>query len=220
MHWYTTCIGQGGPPDAGCCTGDAYRHTSTRTTRTPSRSCGQNQPSRFSKRLVVLARRSATTALNHHCMQDTTLACGRVWKPARRKTCPNGCRDLRICLTCDRVWPEDQVRGDLERRCAPPAEDLRDFVRQCGGDWDTAKRRLIAANGDLARAVVALDRSQGRNVFTDDARGDQPKPLPGPRPPGDRPELDDEEYDTFARSGRDPRAVQELRAERRREESY
>ena len=73
MHWYTTCIGQGGPPDAGCCTGDAYRHTSTRTTRTPSRSCGQNQPSRFSKRLVVLARRSATTALNHHCMQDTTL---------------------------------------------------------------------------------------------------------------------------------------------------
>ena len=148
------------------------------------------------------------------------LACGRVWKPARRKTCPNGCRDLRICLTCDRVWPEDQVRGDLERRCAPPAEDLRDFVRQCGGDWDTAKRRLIAANGDLARAVVALDRSQGRNVFTDDASGDQPKPLPGPRPPGDLPELDDEEYDTFARSGRDPRAVQELRAERRREESY
>ena len=54
---YTTCIGQGGPPDAGCCTGDAYRHTSTRTTRT-GRSCGQNPPSRFSKRLVVLARRS------------------------------------------------------------------------------------------------------------------------------------------------------------------
>ena len=33
----------------------------------------QNQPSSFSKRLVVLARRSATTALNHHFMQDTTL---------------------------------------------------------------------------------------------------------------------------------------------------
>ena len=29
------------------------------------RSCGPNQPSRLSKRLVVLAKRSATTALNH-----------------------------------------------------------------------------------------------------------------------------------------------------------
>ena len=55
------------------------RGKSTRTTRTPSRSCGPNQPSRFSTRLVVLAKRSATKALNPRFMQDTTL--GRARNP-------------------------------------------------------------------------------------------------------------------------------------------
>ena len=147
------------------------------------------------------------------------LACGRVWRPRRRLSCPNGCRrELKICLTCDRVRPEAEVREALDRRCAPAGEKIRDFVRQCGGDWDDAKRRVIAAHGDLARALVALHRSQGRNVFTDEeiVSDAQPPSLTRPRPRGDRPELDDEEYDAYVRSGRDPRAVRELRAERGR----
>ena len=89
------------------------------------------------------------------------LGCGAVWKAARRLRCPNGCGSgLRICLTCDRVRPEEMVRAQIERRCAPPAEDVRDFVRRCGGNFDEAQRRLVAAHGDLARAVVTLERSQ------------------------------------------------------------
>ena len=42
--------------------------------KTPGRSCGRNQPRRFSKRLVVLAKRSASRALNRYFTQDTTLA--------------------------------------------------------------------------------------------------------------------------------------------------
>ena len=53
------------------------------------------------------------------------LACGRVWKPRRRKTCPHCHHDrLAFCLTCDRAWPEQNIRD----RCTPPCEDLRRLV--------------------------------------------------------------------------------------------
>ena len=50
--------------------------------RLAGRSCGRNQPSRFSKRLVVLAKRSASRALNLYFTQDTTLARLRL-RPTR-----------------------------------------------------------------------------------------------------------------------------------------
>ena len=83
------------------------------------------------------------------------LACGRVWKPRRRKTCPHCHHDrLAFCLTCDRAWPEQNIRD----RCTPPCEDLRRLVKAYGGNWKHARGALAAANGDVARALVALQR--------------------------------------------------------------
>ena len=52
-----------------------------------------------------------------------------------------------------------------------------------------ARRRLTAAHGALARALVALDRTQKIS-----SEG-EPKRITKPRPRGDRPDLDDEEYE-------------------------
>ena len=83
------------------------------------------------------------------------LQCGRVWRRRRRKTCPGcGRADLAFCLSCDRVNPEAAIRN----RCSLPGEDLRRLVKSCGGDWEWARRALIAACGDLARALVAVGR--------------------------------------------------------------
>ena len=38
----------------------------------------------------------------------------------------------------------------LDRRCDPPGELIRTFVKGCGGDWEHARRRLSAAHGDIA----------------------------------------------------------------------
>ena len=102
------------------------------------------------------------------------LACGRVWRPRRRKTCPTGCPDLTICLTCDRAWPEDEMREILDRRCDPPGELIRTFVKECGGDWEHARCRLSAAHGDIARAIVALKRTPQRAQVSQPARPDDP----------------------------------------------
>ena len=61
-----------------------------------------------------------------------------------------------MCLTCDRVRPEEQ----LHQRCPPPGEDLRRLVRACAGDWEWARRARGAARGDVARALVAAERRQ------------------------------------------------------------
>ena len=50
----------------------------------------------------------------------------------------------------------------LDRRCDPPGELIRTFVKGCGGDWEHARRRLSAAHGDIARAIVALTRTPQR----------------------------------------------------------
>ena len=60
-----------------------------------------------------------------------------------------------MCLTCDRADPE----AAIERECARPDKELRRLVQACGGDWDRAKRALRAARGNLARAIVAADRT-------------------------------------------------------------
>ena len=57
----------------------------------------------------------------------------------------------------------------LDRRCDPPGELIRTFVKGCGGDWEHARRRLSAAHGNnIARAIVALKRTPQRAqvVFT------------------------------------------------------
>ena len=53
-------------------------------------------------------------------------------------------------------------RQQLDRRCDPPGELIRTFVKGCGGDWEHARRRLSAAHGDIARAIVALKRTPQR----------------------------------------------------------
>ena len=104
------------------------------------------------------------------------VACGSVWRPRRRKTCPRGCPPgLQICLTCDRAWPEEELAEFLDRRCDPPAEPIRNFVRvNCRGNWDHARRRLKAAHGDIARAIVALKRTPQRAQVSQPARPDDP----------------------------------------------
>ena len=83
------------------------------------------------------------------------LQCGRVWRRRRRRTCPGcGRADLAMCLTCDRVTPESTIRD----RCSMPSEDLRRLVKLCAGDWEWAGRALVAARGDVARALVAVGR--------------------------------------------------------------
>ena len=206
------------------------------------------------------------------------LACGTVWRPSRRLTCPSGCgRDLRICLTCNRAWLEEEIEEDLASRSRSfaPGEKIRAFARRFDGDWDEAKRRLAAAHGDHARALAALTTQQRRKsgeTLEDRFARDSPEPQPRahlddpsekirqfvrqlngcweearrrivaadgdlaraladlqherresttatrPRPRGDRPDLDNDEYDAYVRSGRDPRAAQELQERRRREE--
>ena len=91
------------------------------------------------------------------------VACGAVWRRRRRKTCPGGCPvDLQVCLTCDRAWPEDELAEALdEERCPEPSERIRRFVKAVGGDWDQARRRLTAAQGDIIRATIALRRPTG-----------------------------------------------------------
>ena len=88
------------------------------------------------------------------------LACGAVWRRRRRKWCPRGCPvDLQVCLTCDRAWPEDELAEALDKeRCPEPSEQIRRFVKAVGGDWDQARRRLTAAQGDIIRATIALQR--------------------------------------------------------------
>ena len=83
------------------------------------------------------------------------LQCGKVWRRRRRKTCP-GCKraDLAFCLTCDRVNPEAAIQD----RCSLPSENLRQLVKSCAGDWDWARRALMAARGDVARALVSIER--------------------------------------------------------------
>ena len=81
------------------------------------------------------------------------VACGRVWRRRRRRTCPDCGSDLSICLTCDRAWPEDKIR-----KCRYPVEELRRLVKSCAGDWEWARRALAAAGGDLARARVMIER--------------------------------------------------------------
>ena len=81
------------------------------------------------------------------------VACGRVWRRRRRRTCPDCGSDRSICLTCDRAWPEDKIRP-----CPHPGEDVRRLVKACGGDWEWARRALAAAGGDLVRALVMVER--------------------------------------------------------------
>ena len=89
------------------------------------------------------------------------LTCGRVWRPRRRKTCPN-CKtnEAAFCLTCDRFWPEEAVRD----RCDPPGEEVRRFVKLCGGDWDSARHILRSLGGNLPRAIVAMKRHAERTT--------------------------------------------------------
>ena len=56
------------------------------------------------------------------------------------------------------------------------AEDqlIRTFVKGCGGDWEHARRRLSAAHGDIARAIVALKRTPQRAQVSQPARPDDP----------------------------------------------
>ena len=82
------------------------------------------------------------------------IACGRVWRRRRRRTCPGCGSDYSICLTCDRARPEE----DVQRRCPEPVERLRRLVKACAGDWEWARRTLAAAGGDVARAIVMLER--------------------------------------------------------------
>lgn len=49
----------------------------------------------------------------------------------------------------------------LEDRCPEPSEQIRRFVKEVGGDWEHARRRLTAAQGDIIRATVALRRPAG-----------------------------------------------------------
>ena len=63
-------------------------------------------------------------------------------------------------------------------------ELIRTFVNGYGGDWEHARRRLSAAHGDIARAIVALKRTPQRKR--------QPASLPschrhGPGPVAARP---------------------------------
>ena len=81
------------------------------------------------------------------------VACGRVWRRRRRRTCPDCGSELSICLTCDRAWPEDKIR-----KCRYPVEELRRLVKSCAGDWEWARRALAAAGGALARAWVMVER--------------------------------------------------------------
>lgn len=86
------------------------------------------------------------------------LGCGKVWRRRRRKTCPEcGHADLAFCLTCDRVNPE----AVIQERCPPPSENLRRLVKACAGDWEWARRALLAARGNVARALVAVERRRG-----------------------------------------------------------
>ena len=87
------------------------------------------------------------------------LQCGKVWRRRRRKTCPGcGRADLAFCLTCDRVNPEAAIQD----RCSLPSEDLRQLVKSCAGDWEWARRALMAARGDVARALVSIERRRPR----------------------------------------------------------
>ena len=83
------------------------------------------------------------------------VACGRVWRRRRRRTCPGCGSDRSICLTCDRAWPEDKIRP-----CPHPGEDVRRLVKACAGDWEWARRALAAAGGDLVRARVMVERQR------------------------------------------------------------
>ena len=51
---------------------------------------------------------------------------------------------------------------------------IRTFVKGCGGDWEHARRRLSAAHGDIARAIVALKRTPQRAQVSQPARPDDP----------------------------------------------
>ena len=69
----------------------------------------------------------------------------------------------------------------LDRRCDPPGELILTFVKGCGGDWEHARRRLSAAHGDIARAIVALKRTPqraqvGQPASPNDPRGRQGLP--------------------------------------------
>ena len=81
------------------------------------------------------------------------VCCGRVWKPRRRKTCPDCGADRSICLTCDIVWAEEDAR---RRRCAQPEQGLRELAKACGGHWEWAQRALDRAGGNPMRAVLAI----------------------------------------------------------------
>ena len=105
-------------------------------------------------------RRRKTSWTGKHLRACT---CGRVWNPRRRKTCPD-CKapvSASICLTCDRAWPEQDARASW---CVLPGEDLRRLVTACAGDWDWARRALRHAAGDVARALVALERQHGSST--------------------------------------------------------
>ena len=118
-------------------------------------------------------RRRKTSWTGKHLRACT---CGRVWNPRRRKTCPD-CKapvSASICLTCDRAWPEQDARASW---CVLPGEDLRRLVTACAGDWDWARRALRHAAGDVARALVALERQHGSST-----RQRQNEPLPPPPP--------------------------------------
>ena len=62
----------------------------------------------------------------------------------------------------------------LDRRCDPPGELIRTFVKGCGGDWEHARRRLSAAHGDIARALVALKRTPQRAQVGQPASSNDP----------------------------------------------
>ena len=50
-------------------------------------------------------------------------------------------------------------------RCTP-SDTIRRLVRACAGDWDDwdrARRALNAAQGDVVRAVVAVERQRARS---------------------------------------------------------
>ena len=84
----------------------------------------------------------------------TCIACGRVWRRRRRRTCPNCGSRYSVCLTCDRAEHEKVV----QRQCPEPVEALRRLVKACAGDWEWARRALATAGGDVARAVVMIER--------------------------------------------------------------
>ena len=95
------------------------------------------------------------------------VCCGRVWKPRRRKTCPDCGADRSICLTCDLVWAEESARM---RRCARPEESLRELAKACAGHWEWAQRALDRAGGNPMRAVLAIERKQKQIRDADDPR--------------------------------------------------